>query len=713
MADQGSGGRSNRRGGTARPPSDLSKVLARLEGLEKRLEELESAMEASRKQRGAPGQDLPGPAGPPPAERIPAAQGAASTTGSTSAPHWRSVPAEPPESPPAPLKRKRDLEEVLGANWLAKAGIAIVALGFVFLFQYAVVQGWLTLGLQVALGVAFGAALFGVGEFLFVRQRLTTYAQILAGGGAAIVYFSVFASYVFLEYREAIGTTLEVTAILLALVALAVLVHAVLRRMPVLASVAMTMGAITVVFASEWPVFAAVYVLVLTAAVMGAGLLRDWESVVGVALGAALASLLVGAGVGLDEQVASWSAFGVGLMALATAGWSDRPRVGIAVMPATGLVLVVSAWGIPDAGLIAGAILALAVTAMSASRRWHVVQVVGLSGGYAVALLLGIAGFASFTAGAEARFAVLHLVMTTVLMITFLAATWWSGRSVTEDERPLFGGAGAITGLGAWGLVTLSLESAGWGEATGWATMGLAVLFIALAAVPVSVNALRLGWLVAGIVMALAWPPILLDGSIVTLVWTAYLAAAATTSLFRPGRIIRIVMGLTSFLVTFHVLFLRFPELLGDQMAWWVGLLVFGSTTVALIVAWAAEHRREGEAAIFSSWSLLTAAGLVPILYFAAVMEGFLVSVAWAGEAFVLIITGFALKLRELRLAGLAVFGIVLFRLLVFDMQEVDPGLRIVTFIVVGLLALLAAYFFARRIRGTAPVPVPEEEEIE
>lgn len=678
------------------PSPELGEILARLRGLEERLARVETALGPSAPRDDVPQETAhrtaPTASAPPSSVDEPEVAGAAPQT-------WKRMPDERDDAPTPP--RKRDLEEMLGANWLAKAGVALLVLGMVFLFQYAVAQGWLTLQMQILLGFLAGVVLFAVGDFLFARKGLTVYGQILAAGGAVIAYFSVFASYVFPEYREAMATTLEMASMLMGIVVLGVLLYAALRRTPVLASMAAVLGAITVVFAGQWPLFAVVYVLLLTAAVMLVALWRDWEEVAGVALGAALTSLLIGVLMDLDVVPAAWSAAGVGALGLAVAAVSRWPRVATAVMPGAVLLLLVTGSSQPASSLWAGSLLLLAVGCVVAWRSWLGVHGVALVSGFVLVFLLAVFGFQEFSGRAEKEFAVLILVITGVVSVLFSAVAGHLVAKAPRDEQNWAGGAVAFAALAAWGVALYTLETVGWGVATGWTTLGLAVIVSALALVPRFLGPVRFGWMVAGIVLWLAWPPILLSGVPVTLIWVVFLAALGSYVIYSPSWVARVFMGATGVLVLIHLFGIQWVELNRGEMTWLLGLLLFGLATMALLVAWVGERRNaqeEGDKAY--AWLFLMAGLVVPILYFSAVLEGFLVSVAWALQAVAMVVLGFVLQLRELRLTALGVFGLVVFRLLIFDMQEVDTGLRIISFLAVGALLIVAAYFFARRARA-------------
>ena len=77
--------------------------------------------------------------------------------------------------------------------WISRVGIGLLLLGLVFLFKYAVDQGWLTPTIRVSFGVALGLVLAAIGFRVHGRKRW--FAQIMLGGAAATWYVTGFAAF--------------------------------------------------------------------------------------------------------------------------------------------------------------------------------------------------------------------------------------------------------------------------------------------------------------------------------------------------------------------------------------------------------------------------------------------------------------------------------------------------------------------------------------
>ncbi len=129
------------------------------------------------------------------------------------------APSPRPEqaAPPPP----RDWVAI-GQLWIGRAGLAILVLGLVFLFHYAVVQGWLTPELRVTLGVLAGAVLLAAGLRLHAAHGANrAYGLLLLGGGVGVLYLSAYAAFGFYRLVSAGVALVALAALALLAVRLA------------------------------------------------------------------------------------------------------------------------------------------------------------------------------------------------------------------------------------------------------------------------------------------------------------------------------------------------------------------------------------------------------------------------------------------------------------------------------------------------------------
>jgi uncharacterized membrane protein len=209
-------------------------VLTRLSELTARVRQLRDDVDALRAPRAAGGTAPPVPAktqlarwrsrsrGGPPRHAACASSRAAPGDPASAARHSHQVPrrrhrvdiggprapgpapaaAPRPPAPPltVPSRPARpsfsmDLEEVVGANWPAKLGIAAIAVAAAFFLKYAIDQGWIVPAARVAIGLAVAGAFYGLGQWLLGRPKYRRYAQALASGGVVIFFLTIWAAY--------------------------------------------------------------------------------------------------------------------------------------------------------------------------------------------------------------------------------------------------------------------------------------------------------------------------------------------------------------------------------------------------------------------------------------------------------------------------------------------------------------------------------------
>jgi hypothetical protein len=103
------------------------------------------------------------------------------------------VTPEPAEVKPARAKKEREWEQILGGNWLARIGVLALIIGIGFFLKYAFDNNWLGPTARVILGVIAGLIMLWLGYYW--RKRYPIMTQVLSGGGIAVLYLSIFASF--------------------------------------------------------------------------------------------------------------------------------------------------------------------------------------------------------------------------------------------------------------------------------------------------------------------------------------------------------------------------------------------------------------------------------------------------------------------------------------------------------------------------------------
>ena len=106
------------------------------------------------------------------------------------------VPSATPAVPAAAPVAEESLESRIGGHWLLYVGTAALVLGIGFFVKYAFDNDWINETGRVLIGGAIGIAM-AAGGHRIARRGYALYGQIVAGGGFAALYISVYAALSF------------------------------------------------------------------------------------------------------------------------------------------------------------------------------------------------------------------------------------------------------------------------------------------------------------------------------------------------------------------------------------------------------------------------------------------------------------------------------------------------------------------------------------
>jgi len=165
------------------------------------------------------------------------------------------LPEELPAAPPIPpltaeprpswtssIRSALDVEQMLGANWLSKIGVAILVLGIAFFLAWQLRE--LGPAGKITVGVIVSGALLGAGVWGERRERFRILARAAIGGGWALLFFVSYAAHQVAAARV-IDSALAGFAVML-LVAAAMVAHTLRYRSQVVTGLAFALAFTTV-----------------------------------------------------------------------------------------------------------------------------------------------------------------------------------------------------------------------------------------------------------------------------------------------------------------------------------------------------------------------------------------------------------------------------------------------------------------------------------
>jgi uncharacterized membrane protein len=586
---------------------------------------------------------------------------------SPAAPRQPPPPLEPARpAPPRPRQAPATTvgidEQWIGQRGLLAVGVVALLMATGYLLKLSFEQGWISPVTRCVGGALLGGVVGAIGWRLHRRYR--TYGAALIGCGAGIIYLSVWAAC---RLYEVIPPTTGIVGLALVSVALAVIAYAIdVEALGITAALGAFMAPLLL---GQDEANSNLLLLYLACMAAGLGLVaarRRWR----------LAMLVVAA-----------SYFGV---AVAGARESAEP------------------WGLLLYGVIGGA----AGLYVGLSERWGETRFLAFTGGWAL------------LAAASERMEPHWPVFAAGLGLS--APVWWHALR-SPKVLPLRSGAGSA---GGWSL----------GEALYFFTTPILLAWAAYGLAPTRFDG------VPGLLPLLVAIPYLLAGYVrprppFALVGVTAAAIAAQTQWSGTAETWAL-LGLALLWAALDHLLDRTDgrwysgltwaaavnQLVGDALqartaadaaftgSW--ALALWGATGVAVVLAAGLLKARQdaGETRLARS-ALWIVAGLLLLFgvtaeirrYFdleslsavrAELASGLAVSAWWLVFAAVLVQVGFRRSLKQLRLAGLAVAGLALAKVVIYDLSSLDALYRVGSVFLLGLVMLSLAYLYYRNDRS-------------
>lgn len=179
-------------------------------------------------------------------------------------------------STPEKTNSKSNIEETLGITWFARIGILALVVGIGFFIKYAIDMNWINELARIALALVLGIGLITSGKIISKKLKYENWAKTLIGGGYAITYFAVYASYYFEDYKRAIGTSFSITILLLTIITLAAIISSLRDNSKIIAYQAFLLGYITTFLSNDLTSLSIVYSILLAIGFVVISLVKKW-----------------------------------------------------------------------------------------------------------------------------------------------------------------------------------------------------------------------------------------------------------------------------------------------------------------------------------------------------------------------------------------------------------------------------------------------------
>jgi uncharacterized membrane protein len=124
------------------------------------------------------------------------------------------------------------------------------------------------------------------------------------------------------------------------------------------------------------------------------------------------------------------------------------------------------------------------------------------------------------------------------------------------------------------------------------------------------------------------------------------------------------------------------------------GAAVIGCFYAAQLIIRRPPHQPGPERHARLFYSMLATVLLTVLLFHE--ISGSVLTVAWGLEAVALLIAGFPLRDRVLRLSGLTLFLVCILKLFLYDLSQLETLYRIISFIVLGAIMVAVSWIYTR-----------------
>ena len=646
------------------------------------------------------------------------------TTPQVQQPVGREVPRNPPANPPVyqsvspvspsfareksdPAARPKNvaLETKVGLTVINRIGVITLVLGVAFFFKWAVDNNWIGPAGRVLLGILAGSATLWAGDVLW-RKAQRAFAQGITGTGIAVLYlsfYSAFGFYHLIPQVLAFPLMCSVTGLAFAL--------SLRYDSPAVTALGLLGGYLTPILLStgeDHPWFLFSYIFLLDAATLALAKKRNWRllelmSVVATVL--IYGAWLIKVPRHTDRLPAT--AFLFAFYALFS--WSLEPALYVSLHALAALAIVNIGQESP-ALFFPLALLLAAGGLVYAERRPFLYMLYGAFGSFWLSYALF--ALSNSPAGVLPEF----LGITAAFLVFFLWNVW---RLAGKQQMP---GAQRLSVVALNGIVyyaaayqILHVPHHNYLGLLAVAVAGAYLSFGAFLYRTRSAAEQDLRPILLSLGMALAFAtlaiPIQFTGFTITIAWSLEAAVLSWIGL-RLHNSRAVVGGMVVFaLVAFRLLSFdstMLPDARTYSLLWNQRFVTFAVASISFFLAawWTSQTSRS-----IALWEylaghiiLLSALSLELIAWAERSMppENVLstqtvsISVLFGVYALVLVSVGVATRTAVNRIAGLVLIGLVIVKLYLFDVWQLQRPYRISAFIALGVLLISTSFLYSR-----------------
>ena len=554
----------------------------------------------------------------------------------------------------------KSTEEKIGVKWLSWIGIISLFFAMIFLVKYSFEHGSIGPMGKVIIGIMTGLVLLVIGDVLDKRIKYTYFSRVVTGGGFAILFLTIYAMHHFYHLIPDELMPIVLDSVLLGAVVLCGVIFSLKYNSRIIAFEAFLLGYV-IPFTGAIDTHTLVYTLILTTGAVILSRREGW--------------LLLGIG-------------GVNAMYIINMFFYVTPDNYI-----TGATFLVLYFGV----------LALMIMRSKSFMIQAGIGLMGIFWTYINHFMFYINDF-TFSRGVEtfamtSAFLAIYFILFTALSFTFRRA---NNNEISNDTLLLTDAIYvSLNTLFFYGIFLWRLNEV-YPSYCGLFTLVMAGVYLLLGYIAAGrkiKSFIAINLILCLIFMTLT-APIQVDDEYVTIVWIIEMLILFGLGIYVNNKILRIFSNIIGGIVITKIIFIdswqlegltRFFIFLFGIFAFYVSAVLYHKKTEML-----EKYERYLEVPYVIGGTIITTIMLAVELISELEASGGWLSAAWSLQAILLLLIGFYYKYKPLRILGLILFFITIFKVFFYDLADLETFYRIISFMVLGVILLSASFAYSK-----------------
>ncbi|MCK5283133.1 MAG: DUF2339 domain-containing protein [Nanoarchaeota archaeon] len=607
-------------------------------------------------------------------------------------------------------KETHSTEANIGMKWFARIGIISLVLSVAFFIIYAIQNKLIGPTGQIAIGILIGIILLVLGEFFDKKEKYIGYARTLTGGGFAILYFAIYAAYAF--YKLIPNQWLDM--LILSIIILFAIIFSLRYDSQVIAAEAFLLGYMAPIVIGNITIFSLFYSVLLSIGLAFISFSRGWTNLSygGLMLSYIIHGIWLGNNPGIENLSLIHSVFILAYISIFTilAIFVKSDQDGIKEKNYASEAFIYLAFGIgyffffivklKIEMLASLVLLLLGVIILTFRQRLNYLVLISAIGTYITQWIWLGSNYLESNMPT-------HMIFATIYLVLFTIVSFMQREDVTNVITQLLN---TFFYLGLM-LVPLRKFYPDW---DGLFALALAIFYLIAAYIAYNKeNKYLFNTFVLLCVSYLALAvPLQLGQGWVTIFWAIEALLLLLLSFRLKEDVLRVFSTIVAGAASFRLLVYDSWALAKFDLYNLIGSTRFFSFIIVIIILYTVSYIYARNKNLFDNYDTymkyiaiglsIAATFLTTVIFTIEIMQSsgigdmkqMWISVAWIIQALIILVYGFTSSKRVARIIGIVIFFISIFKIFLFDLSMLDTIYRIISFFVLGIILLLAAFLY-------------------